>query len=164
MQFALQVLRAKALGLMGSSKIMFMTDCKLNKIPLPLKKGFAEVCKVCLLEMPPHVVLAPSWQGPSPCPCAMALGRQTSSSSHQHTRVPTRRGKHQDGVESAAPVPGTDIKGRYVASFATRGSCRTAPLTSAGGSSCTGPEAIMEQPAQEGARAKILFLTCFLFI
>lgn len=64
-QFALQVLRAKALGLMGSSKIMFMTDCKLNKIPLPLKKGFAEVCKVCLLEMPPHVVLAPSWQGPS---------------------------------------------------------------------------------------------------
>lgn len=60
--------------------------------------------------------------------------------------------------------PGTDIKGRYVASFATRGSCRTAPLPSAGGSSCTGPEAIMEQPAQEGARAKILFLTCFLFI
>lgn len=105
LQFAPPVLRAKALGLMGSFKIgfMFITDCKWNKIPLPLRKGSGEVCKVCLLEMHPHVELAPSWQGPSPCPCAAALGRQTSSSS-QHTRVPTRCGKPQDGAESAAPV------------------------------------------------------------
>lgn len=91
---------------MGPSKIvfMFMRDCKWNKIPLPLKKGFGEVCGACLLEMPPHVEPAPIWQGPSPRPCAVAPGRQTSSSSQQHTRVRTRCGKHQDGVESAAPV------------------------------------------------------------
>uniref|UniRef100_A0A8C3E8Q5 Sarcospan n=1 Tax=Corvus moneduloides TaxID=1196302 RepID=A0A8C3E8Q5_CORMO len=105
-QFAPQVLRAKALGLVGSSKIVFrfMRDCKWNKVPLPLKKGFGEVWGAFLLEMPPYVEPAPVWQGPSTRPCAMALGRQTSSSSQQHTRVPSRCGKHQDGVESAAPV------------------------------------------------------------
>lgn len=82
---------------MGPSKIvfMFMRDCKWNKIPLPLKKGFGEVCGACLLEMPPHVEPAPIWQGPSPRPCAVAPGKANlfqlptaHSSSHSMWKAP----------------------------------------------------------------------------
>lgn len=158
------VLRAKARGLMGSFKtvFMFITDCKRNKIPLPLRKGSGEVCKVCLLEIHPHVELAGRDRPHVPVPWPWEGKPPPAASSTLESPL---------DVESTGMVwrallqgPGSDIKGRYGSLFPTRGSCRPAPLPSAGVSSCAGPEAIMEQAAQEGARAKILFLTCFLFI